>query len=64
MLSNHVYNLLTQLTEEHKSLWRIKEMYLKEADDCSECKDFWTRMEKDKEAHVNELKKLVQTHLK
>ena len=63
MLDNHAYNLLTQLMVEHKSLWRIKNSYKNDADDCQSCRSFWEKLEKDKEGHVEELKELVKQHL-
>lgn len=63
MLNNHVYNLLIQATQEHKSLWRIKDNYKKDADGCAECTAFWAKMEKDKEAHVAELEEMIKKHL-
>jgi len=43
MLNNHVYNLLLQMTEEHKSLWRIKNHYLKDAKRRKTCLAFWKK---------------------
>ena len=63
MLDNHTYNLLLQLTEENKSLWRIKNKYSEDAGGCNDCKEFWMKMEKDKEDHVKELTELVKKHL-
>ena len=63
MLNNHVYNLLLQATEEHKSLWRIKDEYKKNAADCTECQNFWATLEKDKEQHVQDLEVLIKKHL-
>jgi len=63
MLKNHEYNLLLQLAQEHKSLWRIKNEYLKDAGGCEECKKFWEKMEKDKEDHIKELTGLIKKHL-
>lgn len=63
MHSNHTYNLLSQLVEEHRSLYRIKDFYLKDAGDCGDCQAFWEKMTKDKEDHVKELTKLVKNHL-
>ena len=48
MLSNHIYNLLLQLTQEHKSLWRVKNHYLTDAAGCEECDRFWKKIEEDK----------------
>ncbi|MDA2922188.1 hypothetical protein MYX07_02870 [Patescibacteria group bacterium AH-259-L07] len=63
MLSNHVYNLLVQMTEEHKSHWRIKDIYKKDAQGCSECLTFWEKLERDKEDHCKELEGLIKKHL-
>ena len=64
MLDNHLYNLMLQLTQEHKSLWRIKNKYLEDAGSCDHCQAFWKKMEKDKEDHVKELEGLIKSHLK
>ncbi|MBD3318346.1 hypothetical protein GF342_00370 [Candidatus Woesearchaeota archaeon] len=64
MLENHVYNLMQQLVEEHKSLWRIKKFYTKDAGKCKDCKAFWAKMKKDKEDHIKELRGLIKKHLK
>jgi len=63
MLNNHVYNLLLQMTEEHKSLWRIKKEYLKDARACKTCLVFWKKIAKEKEKHIVELHKLIKKHL-
>lgn len=63
MLKNHEYNLIEQLAQEHKSLWRVTNEYAKDAGDCDECKAFWARMEKDKEEHVAELTAMLKKHL-
>lgn len=47
MLDNHVYNLLEQLSQEHKSLYRIKNIYTKDdAAECEECVAFWEKTER------------------
>lgn len=63
MLENHVYNLMNQLTQEHKSLWRIKKEYLQDAGDCADCRAFWRNLAADKETHIKELTKLIKKHL-
>ena len=63
MFENHLYNIVNQLAQEHKSLWRIKQMYKKDAGDCAACKAFWDTMEVDKESHVAELRELVKSHI-
>lgn len=63
MLENHHYNLMKQLVQENKSLWRIKNNYKKDAGGCDTCLAFWDKMEKDKEEHVAELTELIKKHL-
>lgn len=63
MLNNHIYNLLLQATEEHKSLWRIKGNYHEDAKDCAECSMFWEKLAEDKEQHVAELEAMIKKHL-
>ena len=63
MLDNHAYNLLLQLTQENKSLWRIMNEYVKDAGNCDECKKFWESLAKEKETHIKELTALVKKHL-
>lgn len=63
MLDNHLYNLLLQLTQENKSLWRIKNHYQGDAGDCADCAAFWEKMEKDKKDHVQELTGLIKKHM-
>ncbi len=62
MHANHLYNLMNQLVQEHKSLWRIKKEYMKEATDEDE-KKFWRKMEKDKEDHIKELTVIIKSKL-
>lgn len=62
MMDNHLYNLLTQATQEMKSLWRIEKNYLEESHSENE-KEFWTRMIDDKKEHINELKSLIKKEL-
>jgi len=62
METNNLYNLMTQMTQESKSLWRIKKNYLKEAKS-SVMKTFWTKMIKDKEILLKELKNLIKKEL-
>jgi hypothetical protein len=63
MMDNHLYNLMTQLVQEHKSLWRIKHKYPVDTAGCAECKAFWEKMASAKEAHVAELQKLIKEHM-
>lgn len=63
MLNNHIYNLLNQATQEHKSLWRIKSDYREDSKDCADCSAFWDKMEIEKENHVVELEELIKKHM-
>ncbi|MGM0365014.1 MAG: hypothetical protein ACQEP5_00590 [Actinomycetota bacterium] len=62
MLDNNIYNLMAQLTEENKSLWRIKNNYIDDASGCNECKDFWQKLANDKEEHIRDLVALIKGH--
>ncbi len=64
MHDNATYNLIKQYEVEHKSLWRIKKHYIKEAGKDKAAVAFWKKMEKDKESHVQELKGLIKARLK
>lgn len=64
MVKNTIYNLLLQIVEEHKALWRIKDEYMKDAKQTPDVKKMWLKIAKEKETHVNELLKLLKKHLK
>jgi len=64
MLDNNTYNLMTQLIQENKSLWRINNDYIKDTGHCGECDAFWRKLSKAKEEHIKELEKLVAKHMK
>jgi len=59
MLPNHVYDLMNQIVQESQSLWRIKTKYQGNAADSEELVEFWKKMEKDKEEHIEELEELI-----
>lgn len=64
MQDNHVYNLMKQYVQEHKSLWRIKRDYLRDAKGHPDAVAFWKRMQKDKEGHLKELHSLIRKYTK
>ena len=64
MFGNHLYNLFAQITEEHKSLWRIREYYLKDAAGSPVDETFWNKLAEDKENHIKELEAKIKEHLK
>lgn len=59
METNNFYNLITQLAQESKSLWRINKHYIKEAK-TKELKIFWENLAKEKEVQIKNLKKFIQ----
>lgn len=63
MFTNHLYNLLIQITEEHKSVWRMQEYYIKDAGGCGKCVEFWKKLAADKEAHIRVLEEQIREHL-
>lgn len=62
MTQNHIHNLMTQLVEEQKSLWRIHHHYIEEAGSDDE-RAFWKTMTQDKESHIVTLKELIKNSL-
>ncbi|MER3581627.1 MAG: hypothetical protein C4347_02150 [Patescibacteria group bacterium] len=62
MKNNHIYNLLSQIVQEHRSLWRIKKFYLKDSKACKKCQEFWKRLEKEKTNLIEEMIKLLKDH--
>ncbi len=55
---------MNQLVEEHKSLWRIRNQYIGDAGDCTQCKEMWERLVKNKEDHIDELMGIIKAHVK
>lgn len=62
METNTTYNLVNQLTQESKSLWRIRQVYLNEAE-TEDQKTFWKELATEKEATVEKLKNLIKQAL-
>jgi hypothetical protein len=52
-----------QLTQEHKTLWRIKNFYKSDAASCEECHEIWEMIEKQSEARIAKLEELVMKHM-
>ena len=61
-MKNDLFNLINQLTQESKSLWRIKSSYKKDAK-TKEQKDFWNRLQKEKEILVKELQDRIKKEM-
>lgn len=63
MLPNDLYDLMTQMVVENRSLWRIRSVYLADSAKCENCLAFWNKMIKDKEDHIQELTELIKRHM-
>jgi hypothetical protein len=61
---NNLYNIMTQLTQESKSLWRMQNEYIKDAGRDAELKKFWMYYAKEKESQIKDLKMLVIKYMK
>lgn len=54
---------MLQLIEESKSLERIKGKYTEDSLEHKDLKEFWKKMQQDKEQHVNELHELIKKYI-
>ncbi|MDB5254790.1 MAG: hypothetical protein JWL92_166 [Candidatus Nomurabacteria bacterium] len=53
---------MNQMTQESKSLWRIKNIYHTEAES-EELKAFWMKQAEQKEQAITELKELIKSSI-
>ncbi len=63
MKNNNLYNLMTQLTQEARSLWRIKNDYMKDSAKSKELKQFWAEVAKEKEVLIDDLKAVIKAEM-
>ncbi|MEX2405383.1 MAG: hypothetical protein WD579_02145 [Candidatus Paceibacterota bacterium] len=63
MLPNTTYDLAEQLSQESKSLWRIENEYIQNAEGNGELTTFWKEMKKDKEQHITRITELLKKEL-
>lgn len=63
MLDNHAYNLMSQIVEDHRSLWRIRDTYENDSGECRQCREMWKRLADSREAELNEMIDLLKAHL-
>lgn len=54
---------MIQAVEEHKSLWRMKSDYLRDAESSPEAKAYWEKNIPEKEQHINDLLGLIKKEL-
>ncbi len=63
MKNNNLYNLMTQLTQESRSLWRIQNEYKKDAGKNKELAAFWKELAEEKEALIEDLKLVIKIEM-
>ena len=63
MKNNNLYNLMTQLTQESRSLWRIKNEYKKDAGKNKELTEFWKEVAAEKEMLIEDLKMVIKIEM-
>lgn len=54
---------MTQLVQEQKSLWRIKDDYMKDAGKDKELKSFWAEIATEKELLIEDLKSVIAVEM-
>jgi hypothetical protein len=63
MKNNNLYNLMTQLVQEQKSLWRIKNEYAKDAAKNKELKAFWAEIAAEKDLLIEDLLAVIKMEM-
>ena len=61
-MNNHLYNLLSQLVQDRRSIYRIQKFYLKDSRGCQKCQNFWKKVLKQKELETEELIRVLKNH--
>lgn len=61
--NNNLYNLMTQLVQEQKSLWRIKDEYMKDAGKDKDLKAFWAEVAAEKELLIEDLQTVIKMEM-
>lgn len=62
MIRNNAFNLMNQLVQESKSVWRIKNEYMQEAVGSEDIMAIWKEMEKTKDEQIVKLQTLIQKY--
>jgi hypothetical protein len=63
MFDNNTYNILMELTQEHKKIWRIKNEYKSDAAGDEEVHEFWEKLEKQGEDNISILERLLKKRM-
>lgn len=61
--NNDLYNLMTQATQEARSLWRIESDYQKDAAKNPELKKFWKQLAAEKKQLLADLEELIKAEM-
>lgn len=56
---NNLYNLMTQLVQEQKSLWRIEHEYMLDGGSDKELKIFWSEVAEEKRLLIEDLQAII-----
>ena len=56
---NNMYNLMTQLVQEQKSLWRIEHDYMLDAGKDADLKQFWDDVAEEKRILIADLEAII-----
>jgi len=64
MKNNNLYNMMHQLTQEQKSLWRLQGDYVKDAAKNPTLKKFWQTLAKEKQKHIDDLSAMIKAEMK
>jgi hypothetical protein len=56
---NNLYNLMTQLVQEQKSLWRIEHEYMLDSGSDKELKVFWAEVAEEKRLLIEDLQAII-----
>ncbi|MFH1047362.1 MAG: hypothetical protein V1738_03595 [Patescibacteria group bacterium] len=54
---------MSQIVEDHRSLWRMRDMYENDSGECHECRDAWRALADKREAELNHLVELLRRHM-
>lgn len=56
---NNLYNLMTQLVQEQKSLWRIEHEYMLDGGSDKDLKVFWSEVAEEKRLLIEDLQAII-----
>lgn len=61
-MDNHSYNLIKALSKKAQALSKY-DTYIKDSGGCQECSALWERLKKEDSAHLEEMKKVLSSHI-